>query len=143
MEKIELFKWIFIGILCSGLLITYSLTIIYDDSLIKTPLQKSFLASEVKKNNLKMLDEKDILGEWESNKNLTEYHKFVKDNYHYNTLQFNCKYWALNWAIYLDKHNIDYKFIFPKNHISVMAIYEDKYIILDGKNVVGLNYIER
>lgn len=143
MDYKKLIMWISVGFLISIIIMSYSMIIMYNEDLIKTPIQKSFLASEIRENNLKLLDSySEITNSWATDKNIYGYHQYIIKNYVYSIEQFNCEYWALTWALYLEKHSIDYKFVTSNNHIFTMAYFEDGYIILDGKELINMRVIK-
>lgn len=100
----------------------------------------SGLGKYYENNNLVMIDEKDILGVWESDKSLYEWELFVKSKYYYTTGGYDCKYWALVWALYFEKHNVNYQFTLLDKHIFVVADYPDKYCIADADNLDCVTY---
>lgn len=108
----------------------------YEQDIIFNQLKKN-----VEEKNLTLLDEQTITGKYYSDYDLETYHNYVVENYFYEKNNYNCKYWSLNLATYLQKHNIDYKFITTSNHILVVAYNNSSYTILDGniKCTINLN----
>jgi hypothetical protein len=130
-EKVILFVFL-------TLLVMFGLVI---GTLFGEDTRNNFLLHSLKKNmiekNLIPLDEHtnnfgyNKNSEMYSDLSLEEYHKYLVRNYEYTLNQKDCKYWSMNWALYLMKHNIDFKFIQTDTHIFVMAYTNNSYIILD------------
>jgi len=99
----------------------------YEHDIIFNQLKK-----DIEKKNLKLLDEQTITGKYYSDYDLNIYYSYMKKNYFYEKEHFNCKYWSLNLATYLQKHNLNYKFITFPNHILVMTYNESEYCFYDG-----------
>jgi hypothetical protein len=91
--------------------------------------KKNFILDELRDNlvdkKLPIIDEKNIIGKWESDYDIDSYHAYLNSNYKYVKNQTDCKYYSLIWALYLEKHHIEYKFVTTDNHIFVLA-YDDK-----------------
>jgi hypothetical protein len=139
MNKKNLFTYVLIGIVISMSLYVSYFKGAYDND-FKNSWQLKIYSKHVIDNNLSLLDANLYGTGWYSDRDLYEYHEIVKINYKYDKELYNCKYWALNWALYFEKHNIEYEFIEPKNHVLVMAKYIDKYCFADGDILNCYNY---
>ncbi len=92
---------------------------------------QSILKKNFEDKNLKILDEKNIFGKYASDYDFTTYYNYVQENYKYVNETYSCSYYSFMWSLYLEKKDIEYKFVTTNNHIWVMA-YDDKgYCILD------------
>ena len=132
MEWDKFFSWVMLGVL--GGLILY--TTFYLGSFtpqFKTSWELQQLKDTLITKNLTLLDF-GVNNNFMSDKNLSEFGEFVKENYIYSE-DYDCKYWALEWGVYALKHNIEFKFITTKTHIFIMFEYPDKYCIIDGKQI--------
>ena len=103
------------------------------DTDFKKDYELSILAKHFVENDLNLIDENIILDTWASDFNLTSWHEFIIEKYHYSKYDYNCKYWALMWALYCEKHEIDYDFIEPTKHILVLLKFNESYCLADGK----------
>lgn len=93
----------------------------------------------ISENNLTILDfcyNNDCV----SDKDIYQFRNLVIDNYYYDDLH-DCKYWAMVWALYLEKNNYDYEFFKTDNHVFVIAYHEDGYYVLDGANFYEVNLL--
>lgn len=136
-------KNLVISIIAGGL-ISLILFLLFAQILIagtlKTQLTKSYLAQNIKDKNLSLIDE-HIVGTniWASDLNISEYYKYLKKHFHYSKDEYDCKFYSLNWALYLDKHNYKYTFVSLDKHIFVVAMLDNGgYIILDENNKIDM-----
>ena len=97
--------------------------------------QISELKTNFENKNLTILDLQLSQNEFMSDRNLTEFSKFINSVYFYDKNNYDCKFWALEWGLYAIKHNIEYEFLTTKTHIFIKFDYPDKYCIIDGKQV--------
>lgn len=95
--------------------------------------------------NLSNSDYKTFIYNQNFNKNLTEFHKVLKENYIYSYNEYDCKYWAFVWTLYFkenkEKYNWRLKYITTQNHIVVMVYNEKGYIVLDGDDIIIMGKI--
>ena len=126
-----LFIWVFLGIIIS--LVLYSTYFKGSfDSEFKKSWELDILKNHFLENDLLLLDTNIGYDKFTSDWDLDEWHNYIKINYRYEEKTYDCKYWALVWALYFEKHNVEYNFITTSNHIFVIAEFKNKYCTADG-----------
>lgn len=123
------------GFLIGFTIITLFLSVYLLGAVNSNKIIKSFTLDNYRdiiiNNDLELIDN-CINNHCESDLNIYNYSLYVKENYYYDDLH-DCKYWAFNWALYLEKNNINYQFVFQENkHVFVIAYTENSYYLLDG-----------
>lgn len=108
---------------------------LFELSSLKDKYYFNVLSQNVIDKNLTILDEKNILGKYISDYDLETYSNYVINNYHYEKGTYDCKYYSLLWALYLEKHHMKYKFVTTDNHIFVITYHDQGYCVLDLNNV--------
>jgi len=121
---------------CVGVIISSLFCLTYLWGLNDDDMNKAFTLSALKNhvidNDLLILDRRLCAGcEWLSDKDLWGWHEIVKLNYKYETDTYDCRYWSFVWALYFEKHGIDYSFVTNDIHILVMANFDDKFCFAD------------
>lgn len=126
----------------SGMLIANILYLTYYNGNQNENFKKIILldkySNHVINNNIALLDKKDISNNWYSDRDLFLYYDIIKLNYKYDYKYYNNKYWATNWALYLEKNNIDYTFITQYDNIIIFFKYNNNYCIAYN-NILNCN----
>lgn len=138
MDKKKLLLSVVFGSLLSLILFLVFIQLILTDN-VKTQLTKSYLAKLVKDKNLTLIDDKITgMNKYYSDLNLTGYYNYLNSVYHYSKDKYDCKFYSLNWALYLELHHRKYKFVNLDKHIFVVTYTNKGYIILDENNKIEM-----
>lgn len=95
-----------------------------------------YLKQNLIDKNLSLYDYK-LIGKnnYISDYNISTYYKYLVNDYKYDK-NYNCKYWAFNWGLYLKKHNYKYKYITLDTHIFVVAWNDNNYYVIDENTLL-------
>ena len=132
MDYKKLIIYICGGALISLLLFSLLLYFFHNES-FKTNIQKSYLKQNLEDKNLKLIEDM-CYSEKCSDLNLNEFKLYIQEVYKYN-FNYDCKYWALIWSLYLDKHNLKYKYITTDTHIFIVTYNKSSYTIIDQNKI--------
>lgn len=134
-NKSRLIMYISLGMLLSIIIVIPTTLFLADSDYHKTIVYDYVLVKHLQDNNLSILDEQNINGEWVSSKDIYNYNKYIRDNFNYSKNMYDCKYYTLMYVLYAKKHDIDYEYILTTNHISVILDFGDKYCLADQQNL--------
>lgn len=102
----------------------------FQQKVIENTLKKDFMEKD-----LEFIDKKQTFSDkWYSDEDFETYNWYFQTQYNYDVNSWDCKASALNWAGYLNKHNVEYKYIYTENHIMVFAFNDNGFCLFSNNN---------